>query len=226
MSIIYNAVDLERYQVISDPDYRICLRRSLALPPQALVVLGVGRLCWQKNFPLFLRVAAALASEIPQVYFVIAGEGPDRQLLEKLAGDLGLCDKVKFLGYVQNMQDWYLASDVLFLPSRFEGTPMTVLEAKAMGLPIVASRVDGTGEILEHDVDALLAEPEDEGAFTRILRNLLVNPEWRQRLSQAALKKVRQHHDARVMVGQVEHLYMQDLESLSSLKATMKSIST
>jgi glycosyltransferase involved in cell wall biosynthesis len=211
--VIYNAVDIARYARVDDPSRRLAIRRQLDLPEKAQVVLGVGRLCWQKNFPLFLRVAAALIPDFPSVYFVIAGEGPDREDLERQSRELGLGDRVKFLGYVRNLHEWYAASDVLFLPSRFEGTPMTVLEAMAMGLPIVASQVDGTKEILEHGVNAFLANAEDQDAFTQLLRNLLMDPELCTRLGRAALDKVRLFHDARLMVRQIEALYLQELES-------------
>ena len=183
VALIYNAVDLERF-FPGSPELRQECRRQFGLPESAKVVLGAGRLTAQKNFPGFLEAAAALSRSLPEVRFVIAGEGPDRASLEKLAAGLGLADRVQFLGFVTRMRELYLASDVLFFPSFFEGTPMTVLEAMASGLPVVASEIDGTAEILTHGVDALLARPEQTQVFVEQLATVLQDQPLARRLAE------------------------------------------
>jgi glycosyltransferase involved in cell wall biosynthesis len=210
VSLIYNAVDLERYSPGSEELRRQC-RTQFGLPDTAKVVLGAGRLQAQKNFAGFLRAAAALSRRLPEVYFVIAGEGPDRGILENLARQLGLADRVRFLGFVTRMRELYLASDVLFFPSFFEGTPMTVLEAMAAGLPIVASEIDGTAEVLIDGVDALLAPAEQNQVFVDLLVRVLEDQALSQRLAQQALAKVRERYSATAMVSEVEKLYMKYL---------------
>ena len=148
ITLIYNGVDLERFQPAPDAAPRAAWRRAWGLPEYAPVVAGVGRLRPQKNFPLFLRAAREVLREIPQANFVIAGEGPDRGDLENLARDLGIAPQVHFLGYVSEMAALYAAVDVLLMTSLAEGTPLTVLEAMAMGVPVVATRVDGMAEVL------------------------------------------------------------------------------
>lgn len=210
VALIYNAVDLERYSPGS-PERRREGRRRLGWPEQARVVLGVGRLQPQKNFTGFLEVAAALSRRRPEAIFVIAGDGPERPRLEALARQLGLADRVRFLGFVAQMQDLYLAADVLFFPSLFEGTPMAVLEAMATGLPIVASRIDGTAEILTDGVDALLVPTGQNQVFGERLESLLQDPSLAQGLAQRALETVRQRYSAAVMTRQVESLYLHHL---------------
>ena len=165
----------------------------------------------QKNFTGFLEVAASLSRRLPEVCFVIAGDGPDRTSLENLANRLGITNRVHFLGFVAHMQDLYLASDVLFFPSLFEGTPMAVLEAMASGLPVVASRIDGTAEILTDGIDAFLAPVEQHQVFVQRLAALLQDQALAQRLAKSALAKVRQRFAAPIMVQQVESLYLEHL---------------
>jgi glycosyltransferase involved in cell wall biosynthesis len=210
VALIYNAVDLERYFPGSPERRREC-RRKLGLPADVLVVLGVGRLKPQKNFTGFLEVAASLSRRLPEVCFVIAGDGPDRTSLENLAIQLGIAHLVHFPGFVAHMRDLYLASDVLFFPSLFEGTPMAVLEAMASGLPVVASRIDGTAEILTDGIDAFLAPVEQHQVFVQRLAALLQDQALAQCLAKSALAKVRQRFAAPIMVQQVESLYLEHL---------------
>jgi glycosyltransferase involved in cell wall biosynthesis len=211
VALIYNAVDLERYYPGS-PEERREGRAGLDLPEEARVVLGVGRLRHQKNFSGFLEVAAALSRRRPEVRFVIAGDGPDRAGLEKLAQRLGLGDRVRFLGFVSRMRELYVASDVLLFPSHFEGTPMAVLEAMATGLPIVASRIDGTAEVLTDGVDGLLVPPGQNQVLAARLETLLLDRNLAQGLAQRALETVRQRYSAPAMTRQVENLYRRHLE--------------
>ncbi len=213
VALIYNAVDLERY-FPGSPELRRECRRKLGWPEQARVVLGVGRLRSQKNFTGFLEVAASLSQRLPEVCFVIAGDGPDRASLEDLASRLGLANRVQFLGFVAHMRGLYLASDVLFFPSHFEGTPMAVLEAMASGLPIVASQIDGTAEILTDGLDAFLVPTEQNQIFGQRLETLLQDRPLAQRLAQRALETVRQRFGAPVMAQQVESLYLKHLAAL------------
>ena len=219
VALIYNAVDLERFFPGSE-ELRLDCRRQFGFPETAKVVLGAGRLQAQKNFPGFLETAAALSRLLPEVRFVIAGEGPDRASLENLARQLGIADRVEFLGFVTRMRELYLASDVLFFPSFFEGTPMTVLEAMASGLPIVASEIDGTAEVLTDGVDALLAPAEQSRMFVERLATVLQDPPLARRLAQQALVKVRERYTATAMVHEVEKLYLKHLQNKGILSGS------
>ena len=215
ITIIYNGVDLERFQAAPDSSTRATWRHAWGLPADTPVVAGVGRLRRQKNFPLFLRVAREVLREIPQARFVIAGEGPDRQDLEILARDLGIASQVHFLGYVSDMTKLYAGVDVLLMTSHAEGTPLTVLEAMAMGVPVVATRVDGMAEVLEDGVDAYLAAPGDLSALARGTCGLLQDRALARRFSQAGQRKVRDHYSAVSMTRQLENIYLNYLEGRS-----------
>jgi glycosyltransferase involved in cell wall biosynthesis len=213
ISVIYNSVDLLRFSPKNDPSARQEARQKWGLPADALIVGGVGRLHYQKNFPLFLEVAAKVCARLPQALFVIAGEGPERAALEEMSRKLGIASRVRFLGFVPEMPKLYQGLDLLALTSHFEGTPLTVLEAMAMGIPVVASRVDGVAEVLEDGQDALLVPPGNRDLFVEPICRVLQDRSLRQRLAQTGKKKARQHFSAEAMVRQVEELYLQYLEN-------------
>jgi glycosyltransferase involved in cell wall biosynthesis len=212
ITLIYNGVDLARFQPASDASTRVTWRRKWGLPENTPVVAGVGRLRRQKNFPLFLRVAREVLQEVPQAGFVIAGEGPERQDLEILARDLGIASQVHFLGYVRDTRELYEAVDLLLMTSHAEGTPLTVLEAMAMGVPVVATRVDGMAEVLDDGVDAYLVPPGDLSAFARSSCRLLQDKALARRFIQAGREKVRNHYSAVSMTQQLENIYLEYLQ--------------
>lgn len=210
VALIYNAVDLERY-FPGSPAERAACRRALGWPEQDWVVLGVGRLMPQKNFAGFLEVAAAFSRRHPEARFAIAGDGPERARLEEQTRMLGLAGRVRFLGFVARMRDLYLAADVLLFPSLYEGTPMAVLEAMATGLPVVASRIDGTAEVIRDGMDGLLVPAGENQAFRERLERLRQDPDLARDLAAQALKTVRQRYSAASMTRQVESLYLSHL---------------
>ncbi len=211
VAVVYNSVDLKRFFPPRGGE-RQAGRRRFGLPLEAPVVLGVGRLHPQKNFPGFLAVAQALHRRLPQVHFAIAGDGPERQALLTQIRRLGLADRVHLLGFVSPMRPLYVASDVLFLPSFYEGTPLTVLEAMACGLPVVAAAVDGTAEVITDGREGFLAGPQEHQVFVARLAAVLEDSGLARRLAAAALDLVQRRFAAEVITAQVEALYSRHLE--------------
>jgi glycosyltransferase involved in cell wall biosynthesis len=212
ISVIYNSVDLVRFSHKNDPVARAAARQKWGLPADALVVGGVGRLHYQKNFSLFLEVAAEVCTRFPQALFVIAGEGPERAALEETSQKLGIASRVRFLGFVGDMPELYQSLDLLLLTSHFEGTPLTVLEAMAMGVPVVASQVDGAAEVLEDGRDGCLAPPGNREVFVEKVCRVFQDRALWERLSRAGREKAERHYSAAAMVRQVEALYLRLLE--------------
>jgi len=211
ISVIYNGVDLERFRPAAAAANRSLRRQEWNLPADCPVVAGVGRLQRQKNFSFFLEVAGKVLQSLPEVRFVIAGEGPEREKLESLAHDLGIAARVHFLGYVRDMAAFYPALDLLLMTSHTEGTPLTILEAMAMGVPLVATRVDGMAEVLEDEVDAYLLPPGDVSFFARRTCHLLQDKLLARQFGQSALAKVRKHYAAPAMAREVEAIYLRYL---------------
>ncbi|MEQ1861184.1 MAG: glycosyltransferase [Chthoniobacteraceae bacterium] len=196
VSLVYNGVDLARF----DPPAR---KPRL----DRFVVLGVGRLHSQKNFALFLEVAAELTRRGHAVEFRLAGTGPEEAALRTKARELGIGDRVQFLGHVHETPPLFAGADALLMTSKFEGTPLTLLEAMAMRLPIVAPRLDGIGEILRNEEDALLVEPPERDDFVRSVERLIHSADFSTRLADAAHVKVRERFSAEAMAAQVEAIY-------------------
>lgn len=196
VSLVYNGVDLRRF-----------VPRAGRAPSGRFVVLGVGRLHPQKNFRLFLDVAAELLRRGHSTAFRIAGTGPEMDQLRRRAGELDIAENVEFIGHENDMARLYAEADALMITSAYEGTPLTALEAMAMRLPIIASRIDGLAEVLVDEVEALLVPPHDPHGFVTRVERLMTNPHLRSALADAAERKVREHYSAEIMVAQVEAIY-------------------
>jgi L-malate glycosyltransferase len=163
---------------------------------QSLNILFVGRLDKNKRPERFVKLASVLTKIFPGVplQFQIAGDGELRSELENLATELNLSPgKLKFLGICNRMSEIYRKADVLISTSEREGSPNAVLEAMAYGLPVIASNVGGTSEILS-DQSGILVAPDDEKALVNAAAELICNRELRQQLGCAGKKYVAQNH--------------------------------
>jgi glycosyltransferase involved in cell wall biosynthesis len=168
VSVIYNAPDLAAAQNINLP------------PFGGMTLIVVGRLVPHKSIVPLLRVI----STIPRVRLLIAGEGPSRDALEKETAGLGLQSRVIFLGSQSREAVAGLLgqANLMVLNSTYEGLPHVVLEAFAAGTPVLATRVGGTPEVVEHGVSGWLIPSGDEAELGRAIRLLLEDPALRERL--------------------------------------------
>lgn len=209
VTTIHNGVDLDVFR--PRREQRAAARQRLGLPADAFIVAGIGRLSYQKNFSLFIQVAAAVAAQRPSAYFVIAGTGPEEQQLRDRAARLGIEQRLRFLGYVGDMPEFYPAVDAMLLTSRYEGLPITILEAMATGTTIVSSMLDGVAEIMRDEEDGALVPSSDVDGFVRRLCELIDRPDIAARRSAAALEKVRTDLSAQSVARAVEDVYLKCL---------------
>lgn len=205
VTMIHNGIDVEAYR--PRPELRTASREKWGLPAGAFIVGGVGRLAHQKNFALFLEVA----EQVPSAHFVIGGTGEEEAALRAQVGRLGLGERVTFLGYVGDMPSLWPALDCLLLTSRYEGLPITILEAMACGVPIVASDLDGMREILRDGENAALVPPTEAAPFVQAVRNLIDRPAHAARIAANALATVREGYSAARMARAVEEIYLRYL---------------
>jgi glycosyltransferase involved in cell wall biosynthesis len=168
------------------------LRRRLGIQEDARVVLCVGRLSREKAQSDFINAAAIERQENPQrnIRYVVAGDGPDRQMLQDLAKVRQVEDLVIFPGQVADLGPYYTMADLAVLPSHTEGSPNVLLEAMAAGLPIIATAVGGVPEIVEHEKEALLVEKKNPLALARSIERLLGDDDLCRRLSAAARQSI------------------------------------
>jgi glycogen(starch) synthase len=159
------------------------------LPPSTRPrVLYVGRLHAQKGVQTLLRAVPLLRSDVD---VVVIGDGPHRAELERLAGELGVGDRVRFLGFLHHdrVPDALRAADLLVMPSRYEELGSTLLEAMAAGLPVVASNTGGIPSVVEDGVTGRLVEPDDVASFARAIDEVVGDADARALMSAYALER-------------------------------------
>jgi glycosyltransferase involved in cell wall biosynthesis len=129
-----------------------------------------------KNHVAFLRVAAQLVTKVSNVEFLLVGDGPLRPSLERMAQDLGLASRTRFLGAREDIPAVLAAMDILVLPSLSESLPNVVIESMAAGVPVIATSVGGIPELVREGETGFLIPPEDDNRFVAALEHLLMCP--------------------------------------------------
>jgi glycosyltransferase involved in cell wall biosynthesis len=199
IEVVYNAVDLERFDISASPG---------GSDEQRPVVLTCARLDEQKGHQILLAAAA----EVPEAVFVLAGEGPERAALEEKAAELGISDRVRFLGHRTDISELLAACDVFALPSFYEGSSLAVLEAMAARRPVVSSAIGGTDELVDDGETGLLVPPGDAGALGVALRSLLADASLRDSLASRARERVERDFSREVMSRRVTQIYEELLD--------------
>lgn len=202
--IIPNGISMEDYAPNSEQGSRV--RQELGVEPSAVVILHAGRFTEQKNHALLLRAFARLQSSQP-LYLLLAGGGELLEPMQQLARELGMAERVRFLGVRSDIPAILNAADIFTLPSRYEGNPMSVMEAMAAGLPVVATAVGGVPELVEEGVSGILTPNEDLEALVVALQRLVDNAVLRRQMGEAALRRAREKFDIRHTVRAYEDLY-------------------
>jgi len=210
VSLVHNCIDPARFESV--PGLRERVRTEWGILPEAPVVCSAGRLTYQKNFEAFLRIAARVAEDLPELRVLLAGGGPDESDLKRLAGQLGLAERVRFLGYLADATGLYAASDVFLLTSRYETTPLVVLEAMAARLPVVTTPVGSVAETFEDGTEAFFVPDGDEALAASRVAMLLRDREQAARVADAAHRKVCETCTAPVMTRQFERLLSERFE--------------
>lgn len=146
----------------------------------------IGRLTPVKGHPLAIEAIAAPELSSKAISLYIIGEGASEESLKVFAKTQGVAHRVHFLGFRRNIYDYIAHSDALIMPSLHEGLPYTLLEAMALGIPIIASRVGGLEEVLEDGATALLVPTGDCAALAHAITRLHADPDLRRRLSENA----------------------------------------
>ncbi len=180
-------------------------RERLGVPDGVPLVTQVGNFKPQKAPLDFVRAAALIGAEVREAHFLMVGDGPLRSAVARRAARLGLGERLHLPGWVEDVRAVLSATAVAVLTSRFEGLPRAAVEAVAAGVPIVATAVDGTPEVVMDGVTGLLVEPGDvEGTANAVLR-LLRDADLYRRIASAP-RDLREF-DIDTMVRQHEDLY-------------------
>ncbi len=183
-------------------------RRQYNIPPDRPVLLNVSRIAHEKNIDFLIRMLTHVWQEIPNVLLIITGDGSAKKHLQRLSKKLGLEDNIMFIGYLdreKELSDCYCGSDIFIFSSRTETQGLVLLEAMALGVPVISTAIMGTRDILQDNPGAIIAD-EDEVKFACKVKRLLSNDMQRKELGQQA-RLAAQQWSAEIMSGRMWQLY-------------------
>ncbi|MFH1772350.1 MAG: glycosyltransferase [Candidatus Omnitrophota bacterium] len=201
---IYSGIDLGRFNRIGDIADK---KREFAIPSQAKVIGVVSKLWEGKGHKCVLLAIKQIVSRIPDIKFMFVGEGYLRKDLENLSLELGIRDHIVFTGFRNDIVELTAIFDIAVLASFFEGMGRVLLEAMALGKPVVASKVGGIVDIVEDRVTGILVPAGDVNALTGAIIELLENEQMRKKMGEAGRRTVDEKFNVRTMVCQIEDAY-------------------
>jgi glycosyltransferase involved in cell wall biosynthesis len=216
IEVLYNGIELGHRPTQAE---RSAMRATLGLPADALVIGTVARLDPVKNLGLLLEARSLLAARCPSARVVIAGDGPERQALIDRARALGVDDVTHFTGYRTDVRALMSAFDVYINCSTYEGVSLTILEAMATTLPVVAANVGGNPEVVVDQETGLLVAERPQ-AFASAIAGLAVNPAQRHAMGEAGRWRVKRHFTIERMVNDYAAAYQVSRASVTLSAAT------
>ncbi|MCA9392596.1 MAG: glycosyltransferase family 4 protein [Candidatus Omnitrophica bacterium] len=205
VKLIPNGIDLERFFVAADEDRTACRERH-GLGDEPVVGI-IARLSDVKGIDILIETIPRVKERIPEVKLVIMGEGREEQALKDLVRQRHLEGTVRFFSGVDDMALCLNMFDVFVMPSRQEGLGLSVLEAQACGLCVVASRVGGLVSIIEDGETGFLVDPEDPAVLAARITAVLTDDFTRRKVGRQARARVGEHHAASRMVAETVKVY-------------------
>jgi len=203
-SVIQNAIDTTQYARSASIAEA---KRRLGLKPERLLLGTVGRLSDEKNFEGLIFATHRLIGEGLDVELILVGQGDQYTQLETLIAGLGRQDRIRLLGYRADTIDLYQAMDVFVLSSLREGLPNVLLEAMAMEVPVVATRVAGVPGLVEHEANGLLIEPGDQEQLADSLKKMLADATLRRRFGAEGRRTVEKDYSFEARMAKVRAIY-------------------
>jgi len=206
VKVVYLGVPLEEFSRLRTAAEVAAARAELRLAPGDFAVGTVTRLHDSKGNSFLVDAARLVLDQRPHARFFVVGEGPLRPALEQQAQALGLGDRFVFAGFARDIPRVVSAFDLSVFPSLWEGTPLTVFEALAMGKPILATDADGLVDVLRDGHDAVIVPKRDARALASGMVRLIDDPDERRRLGDNA-RTSGQQYDIAAFVRKMERLY-------------------
>lgn len=214
----YNSLPMDKLRVVPygadlsavdrvTVDEAAALRREIGFAADDVVIGSIGRLVEQKDYPTQLKAFAIAARHVPRLRMVLAGDGPLDQTLRQTVLERGLEDRVRFIGHWERVPALLRSLDIFVLASKFEPFGVAILEAKAAGVAIVATRVNEIPEILSDGESGLLTPAEDPDGMARAFITLATDAALRARLGRRARLEAEQRHSLDAVVDAYQQLY-------------------
>lgn len=211
IKVIYNGVDLAPFQ--DGTQEREVVRRELGLEAGSLVILQVARLDYLKDHGTAIRTIDRVLQKCPRARLVLVGDGPEEPQIRELVRQRGLEPHVQFLGLRTDVARLLQAADIFLLTSISEGIPLTLIEAMAAGIPIVATRVGGIGEVVADGSTGLLAPSGDHSSLAEQILRLSENAALRRELGAEGRERAWALFSEKKMHASYRQLYQEMLEN-------------
>jgi len=209
IEVIYLGLELDRFQQVEK--YQGELRRELGLAPNVPIIGAVGRLVPIKDLPTLLRAMRGVVERRPDAVLLIVGDGPERLNLEAEAHRLDLNPQVRFLGFRHDLERIYADLDIAVNSSCNEGTPVALIEALSAGVPVVATHVGGTPDLLDGGKLGKLVLPADSQALADALVGVLCHREEAQAAARAARREIVRRFRSDRLFADLDALYSRAL---------------
>lgn len=190
-------------------------RRRLGISPEVPLVGIIARLVPIKDHHTFLEAASDIHRSRPDVRFLIVGDGELRPYLERQVQALGLSQSVIFLGWQRELEPIYADLDLVVLSSLNEGTPVSLIEAMAAGLPVAATRVGGVPDLVEHGKTGLLVPPKDPMALSGAMDVLISDADRRREMGRLGRETIYPKYSEAALIDRMERLYSSVLAARS-----------
>ncbi len=203
--------DLAEFVVVHNgtdfPDLDAASRAGAEFAPGHRVVGSIMRFEHDKRPDLWLRTAALVSAADPDVRFVLVGDGPLREAIVGLCDDLGLADRVEFVGRREDVKSWVERMDVLLLTSLLEGVPNVVVEAQGQGVAVVTSNVGGVAEVFDQGQSGWIVDRDTPEALAERVIWVLNNPEWQAAAKDIGVRTARARFAMQRMLDETVELY-------------------
>jgi glycosyltransferase involved in cell wall biosynthesis len=183
------------------------IRRELSISDDAWVIGSASRLEPRKGQFYFLQSAQRLLIKYPDLVFIIAGDGPSAKELRTLAHSLRIANRVQFLGHRTDIEDVMSAMDIFVLSSLWEGLPQVLVQAAALGRPIVSFDAEGAKEIVHGGENGFVVPRGDENALTESLAYLIAHPQRAREMGVRGRRFIGEEYDKEIMVRRIDKLY-------------------
>ena len=217
IDVIPNGCDLDRFS--GSFGKSTAMKDALGLRSGQPVLVVIGRLERQKGHTVLLEALGKIRTEFADVHLVCVGEGSLSESLKAQISRLGLNERVHFVGYQRNTEDWLAMADVVVLPSFYEGMPLVAIEALGAGRAMVATAVDGTSEVVVNGKTGLTVPPGDAAMLAEAICRLLRNPAERCALGAAGRQWVLEKFSERTQLRRTQELYLRLLGKVRSMGA-------
>jgi glycosyltransferase involved in cell wall biosynthesis len=210
VTTIYNGINLEEYLTILRS--RDEIRKYLGVTNEDFVVVSTGRMHYQKGYSILINAISLITNTYPSIKLLLVGDGPVRSILEKYALELGISNQIMFTGQRSDISDILHASDVYISSSLWEGSSISIIEAMASGLPIIATKVGGTPELVEDKVSGILVPSRNPSIIAQAIIELYTNAELRKNIGIQARQRAIKNFSSKEMVKKIEKLYLKLLK--------------